>query len=202
VCPTSLSAAELTITINDASGLTLPWAVVSLSALDSQDTGSWTPAPAIMMQQGVQFVPFVLSASQGTEVSFPNLDEVRHHVYSFSRPKRFELRLYGRDETKKVVFDKAGPVALGCNIHDNMLSYVYVTEDPVHAVADSLGRATFTGLPAGSWQVRVWHPDMKDKELDPFQVTLDEHVKSESTTMIELRSVRRHQLKPGAGGYR
>jgi plastocyanin len=195
-------AAEAVITVTDPAGAALPWAVVSLSPAAGQGPGSWLPTPAVMKQQGTQFVPFVLSVRAGTEVKFPNLDEVRHHVYSFSRAKSFELRLYGQDETKTVVFDEAGAIALGCNIHDNMLSFIYVTTDPVHDVTDSSGAARFAGLPAGNWQVRVWHPDLAGDGPSARLVTLMDRAAVDLALPIELRSVRRRQLPPGTGRYR
>lgn len=153
-------AADLTVTVTDGAGRPVEFAVVMLEPAAPAGVGSWQAPPAVMSQQGVLFHPFVLPVRTGTEVSFPNLDDVRHHVYSFSGAKRFELRLYGQDETKTETFDKPGIVALGCNIHDNMLSYLYVTGHPIHAVTDGQGRVAFKGLGAGTFTSFVWHPDL------------------------------------------
>lgn len=117
--------------------------------------------PQEMDQRNLQFSPFVLITPVGASVSFPNRDAVRHHVYSFSSAKAFELKLYGRDETRKVLFDKPGVVALGCNIHDSMVAFIKVVDTPFAAKTDAMGQAVLRGLPAGPVKVRIWHPYLK-----------------------------------------
>ena len=119
---------------------------------------SW---PMIMAQQNVQFAPYVLIAPVGSVVSFPNKDKVRHHVYSFSTPKKFELKLYGKDESRTITFDKPGAVSLGCNIHDSMIAYIYVSDTPFAAKSGIDGLAMVRGAPAGGSTLLVWHPDIK-----------------------------------------
>jgi plastocyanin len=119
---------------------------------------SW---PQEMVQRNLQFDPFVLVLPVGANVSFPNRDPVRHHVYSFSPTHPFELKLYGKDESRSVRFDKAGVVALGCNIHDGMVAFIKVVDTPFAAKTDDKGQAVLKGLPAGQVQVRVWHPYQK-----------------------------------------
>ncbi|MDB5458842.1 MAG: methylamine utilization protein [Caulobacteraceae bacterium] len=117
--------------------------------------------PQEMDQHNLQFSPFVLIVPVGASVSFPNRDAVRHHVYSFSPAKAFELKLYGRDETRKVSFDKVGVVALGCNIHDDMVAFIKVVDTPFAAKSDASGQAVLRGLPPGLVRVRIWHPYQK-----------------------------------------
>ncbi len=107
-----------------------------------------------------EFVPFVTPVQTGTVVSFPNRDDVRHHVYSFSQAKTFELKLYAGASAPPVLFDKPGPVVLGCNIHDHMLAYVYVVETP-HFAKTASGAARIEGIPAGEYNVRIWHPRLR-----------------------------------------
>ena len=119
---------------------------------------SW---PLIMAQQNVQFAPYVLIAPVGSVVSFPNKDKVRHHVYSFSTPKKFELKLYGKDESRTVTFDKAGAVSVGCNIHDTMIGFIYVSDTPFAAKSGADGLAVVRGVPTGGATLLIWHPDLK-----------------------------------------
>ncbi|MDP3847408.1 MAG: methylamine utilization protein [Pseudomonas sp.] len=121
-----------------------------------------SPAPAVMDQVQKQFLPRVLAVRSGTRVSFPNRDDIRHQVYSFSPAKRFELRLYKGTPSEPVLFDKPGLVVLGCNIHDWMLGYIYVTDDPWFAVSDATGQLDFKQLPPGHYRVTVWHPQLAD----------------------------------------
>ncbi|WP_409524730.1 methylamine utilization protein [Nitrincola sp. MINF-07-Sa-05] len=107
-----------------------------------------------------QFVPHVQLVQAGTEVSFPNFDDIRHHVYSFSDAKRFELPLYKGTPSDPVLFEQPGIVILACNIHDWMLGYLYVTDSPWHALTDQTGVATLTVPEASHYLVRVWHPSL------------------------------------------
>ncbi|HEY8573026.1 methylamine utilization protein [Phenylobacterium sp.] len=116
--------------------------------------------PYRMAQKDMAFEPYVLIVPVGAEVAFPNLDTVRHHVYSFSPAKRFELKLYGRDQTRFVRFDKAGVVGIGCNIHDNMSAFVRVVDTPF-AVKTTADGALLRDLPPGPARVVVWHPLLK-----------------------------------------
>lgn len=151
----SLFAAGLQVELLDEGGQALEHAVISLRGpLD----GAASPAPAVMDQIAQQFVPNVLAVRTGTAVSFPNRDNIRHHVYSFSPAKRFELRLYQGTPSEPVVFDKPGVVVLGCNIHDWMVGYVYITDDPWFAVSNAEGMAAMESLPAGRYAVTLWHP--------------------------------------------
>ncbi len=90
-------------------------------------------------------------------MSFPNHDIVRHHVYSFSPPKPFEIKLYVGTPVAPIIFDKPGEVVLGCNIHDHMLAYVYVVDTPYFAKTDASGVATIEELPAGDYDLQIWH---------------------------------------------
>ena len=74
-------------------------------------------------------------------MSFPNLDPTKHHVYSFSPAKRFELKLFAKDQSRTVHFDKPGVVALGCNIHDQMSAFIVVTDSAWTARTNAQGMA-------------------------------------------------------------
>ncbi len=153
--------------ITDGDGNALEHAVITLVG-DSPELASVSatmPSP-VMTQQNIQYNPFVLPVAMGTTVTFPNKDKVRHHVYSFSKVKRFELELYGEDEEKSVLFDQQGTVALGCNIHDNMLAYIYVARSKIFAKTDENGSATIQDIPAGTYTAYVWHPRMRGDEED------------------------------------
>ena len=159
------NAASFEAQLNDDHGKPLADAVVSLSGGPAA-SGSQV-ATAMMDQRGQKYVPHVLAVRTGTNVSFPNSDNIRHQVYSFSPAKRFELRLYEGTPSKPELFDKAGLVVLGCNIHDWMLGYIYVTDDPWFAVSDEQGRVRFDNLPAGQYQVKLWHPQSADTQVQP-----------------------------------
>ena len=114
-------------------------------------------------QKNKEFVPRISAVPVGTSIRFPNHDQIRHHVYSFSPAKTFEIPLYKGVPAEPIVFDKPGVVTLGCNIHDWMQGYVLVTEAPYFAISHAGGSARLEGLPAGPVRLRVWHPELKGK---------------------------------------
>jgi plastocyanin len=156
-------AGDLVVMVTTKDGKPLPDAVVTLPA------PAGAPAPKFpwkleIAQKDKQFAPFVLIAPVGAEVAFPNLDKFRHHVYSFSKGNKFELELYGRDEKRSVAFKTAGVAALGCNIHDNMVAFVYVADTPFAAKTNARGMAEVKGAPDGATQVTVWHPHARSRD--------------------------------------
>jgi plastocyanin len=132
-------------------------------ALRSTDAGRALarPVPAVMDQINRQFAPHVLVVPVGSPVSFPNTDSVAHQVYSFSPAKRFELPLYRGTPPNPVLFDTAGIVTLGCNIHDQMRAYVYVVEAQYYARADHDGRWSAPDVEPGEYTLTIWHPQSR-----------------------------------------
>jgi hypothetical protein len=112
-------------------------------------------------QKNLQFHPFLTIVPVGADVSFPNLDPTKHHVYSFSPTKRFELKLFAKDQSRTVHFDKAGVVALGCNIHDQMSAFIVVTDSAWTARTNGQGMAVFADAPNAPGRVTVWHPYLR-----------------------------------------
>lgn len=151
-------AAELVVELRTPSGQPVPNAVVSLYPGGRPAPLAPLRGPWQIAQRNTRFQPFVLLVPVGGQVAFPNYDSFRHHVYSFSPAKRFELKLYAREQDRTVRFDKAGPVPLGCNIHDQMTAFVKVTDTGLAARSDAAGRIVFPNVPAGPLLARVWHP--------------------------------------------
>ncbi len=148
-------AATLEISVTDARGAPVEDAVVW--AMPKTGPAPLRKRDAAIAQRDKAFVPLVSVIQTGTAVQFPNQDPIRHHVYSFSPPKTFELKLYAGTPAAPVLFDKPGEVLLGCNIHDHMIAYVYVVDTPWFAKTGKDGEAKIEGLPAGDYDVQLAH---------------------------------------------
>ncbi|WP_425549574.1 methylamine utilization protein [Acidovorax lacteus] len=130
--------------------------MVFLESSDARKLVRPMPAQEIA-QEKRQFLPGVLAITVGTEVQFPNRDSIRHHVYSFSPAKKFELKLYTGRPANPVVFDQPGVVVLGCNIHDQMVGWVVVVDTPYLGQSSASGQASLTGVSPGTYKLRSWH---------------------------------------------
>ncbi|WP_277981404.1 cupredoxin domain-containing protein [Sphingomonas phyllosphaerae] len=159
------NAATLSVHVVDAGGQPIPDAVVTIRPATGTSAQpirfAWRMT---MLQKDIAFNPHVLIVPVGATVAFPNEDKVRHHVYSFSKPARFELKLFGRDETRSYTFTAPGAVALGCNIHDTMSGFIKVVDTPFAGKTDAAGNVSIPSVTAGPATLTVWHPRMKAKD--------------------------------------
>lgn len=160
------SAATLSVVVVDQTGRPIRDAVVSARPLAGPSGSARFAVNKVMGQRNIQFAPGTLVVPVGTTVSFPNYDKVRHHVYSFSKAKKFELKLFGRDESRSVTLDAPGTVAVGCNIHDQMRGFIRVVDAPFAGLSDAGGRLTLDGVPGGRLQLVVWHPSVRARDQE------------------------------------
>ncbi len=164
--------AEIAATVVDAQAHPVADAVVVAVPADGSIRLPTRVRDDSVDQVDKEFFPRVKAILVGTSVTFPNHDNIRHHVYSFSPAKRFELPLYAGAPAQPVVFDKPGVVVLGCNIHDWMIGYIYVSESPWFAKTGKDGKAILTELPPRAYIVRVWHPQ-QDVPEETTRKTVD-----------------------------
>ncbi len=151
------TAAQISVAVKDQTGQPAADAVVYANIISG--TAPNRPKREISVEQiNKEFVPLVSVIQTGTMVNFPNRDKVRHHVYSFSPAKTFEIKLYSGVPGKPILFDKTGEVVLGCNIHDTMLAYMLVVDTPIFAKTDKRGVALLEGLSAGEYEIHLWYP--------------------------------------------
>jgi hypothetical protein len=203
--PALAQPARVTVAVTDAHGQPVADAVVV--AVPAEGPVARLPAKPrdeTIHQMDSEFVPKVTVVIVGTPVAFPNHDDVRHHVYSFSPAKRFELPLYQGVPAQPVVFDKPGVIALGCNIHDWMVAYVYVSESPYFAKTRADGRAELDDLPPRAYSVRVWHPQLDvDESATRRSVDLSRTRHAELAWSLKLKPEVRVRRAPAShrGGH-
>jgi plastocyanin len=187
--------------VRDGKGALVSDAVIYAS---SPATATHSGKQAVIDQRGKQFVPYVTAVQAGTSVVFPNKDNIRHHVYSLSPAKRFELPLYAGIPAKPVLFDQEGFVTLGCNIHDWMIAYVAVLATPYFQVTGGDGRAILKNLPQGRYTIAVWQPLLKGSPRESAQnIDLASADARELLFTLSLKPDFRTRRAPGLsnGGY-
>lgn len=171
---------DITVAVTDSAGRPVAGAVVQIDAPG--------PRPAArrftISQREMQFVPDVLVVPLGSTVTFGNLDPFRHHVYSFSGAKKFELKLFGQGETRPVTFDALGLVSIGCNIHDQMQGFIHVVDTRFAERTDARGRVTLAGVPAGRHTIKVWHARLR---APGHQLALQAETGADRTVPVQVK---------------
>lgn len=189
-------AAQLSVGVSDRHGQPVADAVVTLLRRDGAMPRGTAPATQTIDQKDLTFLPYVAVFHPGDAVVFHNSDRTRHHVYSFSPVKTFEFVIAPRQAAPALTLERTGVVAVGCNIHDQMISYLYVTDAPWAAKTDASGRARFAGLPDGAYDVRVWHPRLPPARPDLVQadVVLVGDAERQLPFQVDLRPDPRFQF--------
>ncbi len=180
-----VEAASASLNIVNQHGQPVEGAVVAIAS--ASITGAPTaPAVHLMDQVGKRFVPEVIAISTGDSIRFPNSDDIRHHVYSFSVPLTFELPLYSGEPENPVLFREAGMVIVGCNIHDRMQGNIYIFDKQLHAVSVA-GKTAFSELPDEELTVTIYHPEAVTEPAMKFVVQASELAKATTPYQIELK---------------
>jgi plastocyanin len=168
VAGNAASAATVDVSVADSGGAPAANAVVSLASETSTILmPPRTPEKSIIDQRHETFLPLVVVVRRGGSVVFTNNDVTMHQVYSFSPIKQFQFEIDQGQVSKPVVFPQSGVAAIGCNIHDAMVAYVFVADAPFAAVTDAHGVAEFRDVPDGLYRATVWHPQMRIGQAPP-----------------------------------
>jgi len=200
-----LSAQQITLRLIDGDGSAVAGTVMELLSESVLDSTSMGMREAQIDQLDKEFVPTVTTIVAGGNASFPNSDDILHHVYSFSPAKTFDTPLYGSDADSQYheTFDVPGVVEIGCNIHDWMLAYIYVGQSDLMAISDGQGIATLTGIPPGEYTLKVWHSRLDAPQNSLQQVVLIEAGGTKEIDMtLQLVRDRRVRRAPSASRKR
>lgn len=164
-------AADLEVRVADDRGQPVADAVVTLWPAAGTQAAPDTPPPRrhTIDQQNLAFVPYLEVFRPGDEVVFHNSDNTRHHVYSFSPARRFDFVLAPREDSRPQRLETTGVIAVGCNIHDGMVAYLYVSAAPWLVRTDARGHAVFRDLPPARYQARAWQPRLRPGRPEPVQ---------------------------------
>ena len=180
------AAGDLTVQIYDGHGQPAGDAVVTLRSDNAQRADARAPETKIVDQRDETFIPYVEIFRPGDSVVFRNSDTTRHHVYSFAAAKSFEFVIAPGDSTPPVVLDRVGEIPVGCNIHDQMITHLYVSDAPWLVRTKADGRAVFDNLSAGSYNVDVWHPQLRPGRPGPSKTVSVDTAQSSVQLTVSL----------------
>ncbi len=149
--------------------------------------------PASISQSNEVFDPHLLPVLRGTTVEFPNGDDTFHNVFSLSGPALFDLGRYPHGESRSVVFDDVGVVAVFCDIHSDMRATVLVLDNPFFTQPDAEGRFSIEGLPPGDHVLTVWH-----ERINPIELAASVAAGQTMQFSIELPLMNERMNRPGS----
>jgi plastocyanin len=183
-----LAAGGIDIRILDRDGLPVPEVVVTARRIDAEPEAATGGAATRMNQHALAFEPHILIVQVGTAVEFPNADDVRHHVYSFSPARQFNFSIESGAIHESLRFNVPGIVTLGCNIHDDMLAYIVVVDTPHFAKTGPDGTAELTGLDAGRYELAIWSSRIAQKhQPEPIGITVTDGAVATSEHRFEAK---------------
>lgn len=191
-------AGELQVRFTDSRGEPIVDAVLEIMSPQIPVPADWDYM-GLMDQIDKEFIDNVVTIVAGTYVRFPNSDDIQHHVYSFSDNKSFELPLYSAEEAEPVLFDVPGVAVVGCNIHDWMLGYIYVSASHLVAKSDHNGLATLSNLQAGEYTFQIWHERARrGDQFSTFDTTVSENGLTTVDIELDLGRDRRIRRAPAS----
>lgn len=207
----AVTTGELHVVIVDDAGVPVPDAVITVfppagAGIDAGvGTGAAAGTPQIRTidQNDLRFRPYVQVFRPGDSVVFRNSERTNHHVYSFARIRSFETIVAPGDLTAPMSLDATGVLAVGCNIHDQMITYLYVTDAPYAVSTGADGHVQFDDIPEGPWTVRLWHPRSMAPEQTAEHVVVPPRPGAPGVLQatLSLRPDPRHVPVPGRKTY-
>ena len=130
--------------------------VVYLTAADGRVLRA-PPVKVPIAMNGKEFRPHIRIVTPGSSVEYPNQDPFSHNIFSTAPGAAFDLGTYPNGISRTATFKKTGAFPIYCNIHSRMTAYVVVVPTPYFTQAGADGRWTLDRIPAGKYELHVWH---------------------------------------------
>jgi len=145
-----------------SSGGGLQNAVVSIVTITKGK--AFGPAEATLDQQGCKYVPHVLLFPAGSTVKINNDDGILHNIHTYSTKNPPINR--AQPKFKKTIEEKfAEPevIKVTCDAHGWMQGWFVSQDNPYFVKTDADGNFKLTDVPAGEYEVKVWHGKLGEK---------------------------------------
>ena len=145
--------------------------------------GNPPKTPAVLDQEGCQYVPHIVAMQLGQELHAKNGDAFFHNIHSFPvNNNAFNVAQPVAGTIKLKTPKEAEYIKVKCEAHPWMNAWVAVIDHPFFAVSDKDGKFTLPkGLPDGKYTLHVWHEKLgeqdvaisvKDDKCEPIPITV------------------------------
>jgi len=128
------------------------------------DTYSYTThtEAVVLDQKGCRYHPHVIALMVGQTLLIKNSDAIVHNVHGVPSPEKsnpeFNISQPKAGDEKKQVFKETEVgFKIKCDVHQHMSSWVSIFEHPFYAVTGDDGAFSISGVPAGEYELEVWH---------------------------------------------
>jgi len=125
---------------------------------------AFAPGEATLDQQGCKYVPHVLLFPAGSTVKINNDDGILHNIHTYSTKNPPINR--AQPKFKKTIEEKfAEPevIKVTCDAHGWMQGWFVSQDNPYFVITDADGNFKLTDVPAGDYEVKVWHGKLGEK---------------------------------------
>ena len=132
-------------------------AVVYLSGITSGKPVS-RDTPVKLDNRKCAFVPHVVDGTVGQMIQIHNDDPFLHDAQALLGPRTLFNVAVPRGRTVRRPLADTGLVHINCNVrHTWMHAYLFVGENPYHAVSEGGGKFEIDDVPPGTYTLHVWH---------------------------------------------
>jgi plastocyanin len=134
----------------------LAYAVVYLS--DIKKGKKAEAAKVVLDQKQCEYHPHVLAFPAGSTVEILNPDGILHNVHSYSKVNTpFNMAQPKFKKAMTVKIDKPEAINIKCDVHGWMHGWLFAADNPYVVVTDNNGSFKLTDVPAGTYNLEVWH---------------------------------------------
>jgi len=146
--------------------------------------GPFKADPIEISQESKTYIPRISVSMVGNDLTFLNHDAMLHNVHGYSGEKTLYNFAMPKFLKKKVTkLDEAGLRRVRCDVHQEMIAYVVVAENPFYAITNEAGLFQIDSLPAGTYKIKAWHETLGESEQT---VTITQGKKT--AVIFELKS--------------
>jgi hypothetical protein len=135
-------------------------------------------------QKGCEYIPHVIAFPAGSSIQITNSDGILHSIHTESTINPVvDMAQPGFKRNITVTIEHPEVIKVGCDAHNWMEGWWYVTANPYYAVTGPDGKYTIKNVPRGAYTLEVWQEKLGVAK-QPVTVGKDASVKADFTLKL------------------